>query len=889
MQIVCVSDRRLLLYARLRFWPALVLAVLLTGVVCRANALPAAEYLDTIITVDIAPQSLNKALLQFGEQSHLQIMLASDAVVGYKTAGVKGTFSARVALTKLLEGSGLSYQANGDTVTVVPAGADQAKTQADGGPANEAEAQPRGAFPDRFHQAQANQSVSAETASAGSSSLEKSADAVVKLEEVVVTAQKKSERIQDVPVPITVLDTQLLAENDQNRIQDYFATVPGLNLHTSPGTPGGGRQFLSIRGLSTTAYSTPTVAVLIDDVPFGSSTQTGSGSLLYPDIDPSDLARIEVLKGPQGTLYGADSLGGLIKFVTQDPSTTRFGANVQMLGDGVVAGGFGYGLRSAINLPISDTLAFRVSGFSRQDPGYIENVTTGEKNINFVNAYGGRIGALWHPSQAVSLKVSTLFQNSDANGNPSINANASFQPALGDLQQTGLGGTGTSNTRVRLYTATLDVKTSDVDITSVSGYGVNRVSGYQDYSAVPFFNSATLSYANTLGATYPNQTQTEKFSQELRASSEVGHWLSWLGGLFYTHETTNSIARFDANTIPSGAYISTIMTEIYPQTFSEYALFGDLTFHPTDRLDVQLGARQSWNRQVYDNIDYGPATPYYYQTTTSVYVQPVNRSTGNAFTYLFTPDFKLSPHTMVYARIASGYQVGGPNTGVLPPGVPTSFKSDTTQNYEVGIKSDGFDHRLTLDASIYYVDWHNLQLDVYEFPVSYYENAGRAKSEGVEWSLQAKPARGTDIAISGAVNVAELTEDLPPLSAVYGVAGNRLPFSSRFSGSVSVEQDLLRVGDATGFIGASASYVGLRYGEFQYSAAVPRFTYPAYTLVNAHAGVRCQSWMVNLFVNNIGNKRGILGGDLAGTLDNTGYFAQIVQPRTVGVSIATHF
>jgi outer membrane receptor protein involved in Fe transport len=224
--------------------------------------------------------------------------------------------------------------------------------------------------------------------------------------------------------------------------------------------------------------------------------------------------------------------------------------------------------------------------------------------------------------------------------------------------------------------------------------------------------------------------------------------------------------------------------------------------------------------------------------------------------------------------------------------VPTAFRPDTTTNYEIGFKNDILDHHLSIDASVYYVDWRNIQLNVYipAEELGYNTNGGHAKSEGVELALQAKPTSWTQISLTGAYNDAELTQNLPQHASAYAVAGDRLPFSNRFMGSLDADQDLAHVGEVVGFVGASASYVGMRYGEFEDTASTPRFIFPAYTVINARAGVRLASWSVNLFLNNAANRLGILGGNFTGSYGSVGgYFAQIIQPRTLGASFTKSF
>jgi len=185
------------------------------------------------------------------------------------------------------------------------------------------------------------------------------------LEEIVVTAQKKEERLQDVPLPVTSIDAQTLVDDHQLSIQDYYTRVPGLSLTTA----GQGNAKISIRGMmSSSGVGTPTVGVVVDDAPYGSSTASGASRPGAPDIDPSDLVRIEVLRGPQGTLYGASSIGGLIKFVTVDPSTAGFSGQIEIDGSGTQHGdGLGGAVRGAVNIPVADPLAIRASAFVRHD------------------------------------------------------------------------------------------------------------------------------------------------------------------------------------------------------------------------------------------------------------------------------------------------------------------------------------------------------------------------------------------------------------------------------------------------------------------------------------------------------------------------------------------
>jgi outer membrane receptor protein involved in Fe transport len=262
---------------------------------------------------------------------------------------------------------------------------------------------------------------------------------------------------------------------------------------------------------------------------------------------------------------------------------------------------------------------------------------------------------------------------------------------------------------------------------------------------------------------------------------------------------------------------------------------------------------------------------------------------ANSFTYLVTPQFKLSTNVMMYARLASGYRSGGPNiTSQIYAGVPTSFKPDTTRNYEIGLKGVAFDNALSFDGSLYYIDWSDIQIAVLNPNfIGYTANAGTAKSQGLELSIESKPLSGLTIAAWGAWSDAELKDSFPPGSSSFGVAGDRLPYSSRFSGRISVDQGIPIANDVAVFLGASLSHVGDRKGVFVSTFGPPeRQTLSAYTQTDVHGGVEYESWKLNFFVTNVADKRGVLNGGI-GTF-NPSQFGYI-QPRIVGMLLSKTF
>jgi len=331
-------------------------------------------------------------------------------------------------------------------------------------------------------------------------------------------------------------------------------------------------------------------------------------------------------------------------------------------------------------------------------------------------------------------------------------------------------------------------------------------------------------------------------------------------------------------------------------TYREYAGFSDLTFRFTDRFDIQVGARERNIEQSYHEVDTGPFVPAFEGKPTPLYY-PLVDTHSTAFTYLATPRFKISPDLMVYARLASGYRPGGPNPTASAFGLPLEFQPDKAKNYEVGVKGDLADHMFSFDASLYYIDWKNIQLSFIDPAIGFAFNANgsRAKSEGTELSTETRPFRdlpmlqNLSISAWAAYNNAALTEPFPASSALYGGNGDRLPFGPRVSGSIALNDDFPIVSKVTGFAGVSVSYIGDRIGNFTSPppAIPPRQFYPAYAKTDLHVGAKYDAWTTTLYVNNLADRRGLLYGGL-GTVPNPAEF-QVIQPRTVGINVARSF
>jgi iron complex outermembrane recepter protein len=695
------------------------------------------------------------------------------------------------------------------------------------------------------------------------------------LEEVVVTAQKRSERLQDVPASVTAISADSLIDSHSLNLRDYFATVPGLAINDT----GTGQVSLVVRGLSTGDGNNPTVGVTIDDVPIGpSNTGVIGGAVYVPQLDPSDLSRIEVLKGPQGTLYGASTLGGLFKYVTAQPDLKSSSGHVELDSSSVDGGGVGYGGRGSLSTPLIDeTLALSLGVYDRLDPGFINDPGLGRSNVNTEHVFGYRAALLWQIAPNATFTVSNIAQTWHGDNSATVDTYMNFQPVYGDLIHEHVRDDDTVEYKLNLWTGNLDIHLPGVNIVSVTGYQV-------DQAHESYYFPVDDDFYDTDPAILFNEFKTVKISQEVRVSSSGHSNIDWLVGAFFTNENNGDTDEPVVAINPAtGASVGEIVNYYYPDHFQEWAGFADLTYHFTDHFDIQIGGRESTNEQRYHEIDSGPA------------IGPVPNvinasSRDSSFTYLVTPQYRWSDTLMTYARIATGYRPGGPNTLVTGVNVPPTYQPDTTRNYELGIKSELFDRRATIDAAVFYVGWNHIQLEILNVATGtvYNGNAGTAKSQGAEVSAAVRPTEGLTIEASASYTDAVLTQTVNSL----GSDGDRLPYSAKVNASLNLEDQFPITSSMSGFAGATVTRVGDRIGDFQGGPGQVRLDYPAYTTVELHGGIEVNRFKVMAFVRNLGNVRGILASTTREGVPFTPdaiYTTAIIPPRTVGLSLSKDF
>lgn len=699
------------------------------------------------------------------------------------------------------------------------------------------------------------------------------------IDEIIVTAQKREESLQDVPVSISVVDDQQLQNLHVTQLTDIAAYVPGFQVD-SGGSPG--QTVLSLRGVAPIGPG-QTVGTYIDDTPVGSSSFYARGSVFALDLLPYDIERLEVLRGPQGTLYGASSIGGLLKYVTRSPDLSNFevraGAEALSMSD---ADDLGVGGRVGVNAPLVEgKFAVRASYAYQRTPGYIDNTALGLEDQNEYEQDGGRIALLWQISDAVSLRLSGMWQSVDSDDNAT--EVSTLPPSL-----TPIGG-GRSNNNVlsqpftkdlAYYSATLNWDLGWASLLSATSYSDTDTLQIQD--GTPTYGIVYDLFAGIPDGKAPFTLGLglEKWTQELRLTSNSKGRVEWLVGGFFTDEDSSNTqlvrSYFSDGTTPIPG-LDPLADLSLPTTYREYGIFGDFTYKFTDRFDVTVGARWSTNDQKFAQISAGgPLIP--------AGITP-GKSSENVWTYMVSPRFHMSEDTMLYGRVASGYRPGGPNVELA--GAPPQVDSDSLVNYEVGLKSEFYEHRAFVDVALFYMDWKDIQLSVARGGVSFLDNAGKAESRGVELSAAVVPVDGLRLGINGAYTDATLTEDVPPPGV--GLAGDRLPRIPEWSGSLTADYSFPLRGDWTARVGGGYRYVDERLSAV---ASDPNaVTADSYSALDLNASLSSERWSVRLYARNVTDERADLSRDLqTDALDQPVFVtATPLQPRTIGLALDVTF
>jgi iron complex outermembrane recepter protein len=739
------------------------------------------------------------------------------------------------------------------------------------------------------------------------------------LQEVTVTAQRFQSTVQNTPISISAITGDQLDAAGITRIEDLALDVPGLSMRSA----GPGQTEYEARGLTSSGGSSPTVGFYLDDIPLTPPATSQTGKVV---IDPNlyDVNRIELLRGPQGTLYGSGSMGGTVRVITNAPQLNTFDGSVQgTLSD--TEGGSGNGGASLmLNLPIGEVLAARVVASDSYRSGWIDRVVLNpfpeDEPFSALPAYG-RGNVLTAPVETVVPDVNTEYLSS-------VRASILFQPnedfsVIGRVlyQHMSMGGYDEFDNPpgpqylatyvpynipepvkdwVHLYSLTATWNLNFADLTSTSGYFQRHETQTQDASESISWFSEIYPY---FPAPYSEIDITRQFSEELRLSSRADGALRWVAGAFYSDDRND----WDEYGSSNGASFLALQPDgvVYAGDLyyrvRQYAVFADGSYKITDRWKFEAGLR--WYR--YDSLSSNVASGFFAPPPAPFQEFTISdHGTNPRFDLSYAPNSDLT----TYLSASKGYRPGGPAGPNYPSfcggGQTPPYKSDSVWDYELGEKSKLLDNRVSVNADVYYIKWTGVQETV-ALPCGYtFEaNAGDGRSFGPEIEINAKLSTDWQVMASASYTDAKINHPSPDFVASVltnpvpgGIPGcpsagncSSIPILNvpKDAASLALVYSTKVLGQHQLTARVADSYVGSGFDQaYQYGIRLP-----SYNLVNARLGLGTDRWTATLFVDNLTNKVAEL------TTNNTQFqfnIPQLVrvstnQPRTFGTEINYRF
>jgi outer membrane receptor protein involved in Fe transport len=698
------------------------------------------------------------------------------------------------------------------------------------------------------------------------------------LEEIIVTARKRSENLQDIPQAIQAISALQIEQAGIRRIDDYARFIPSLSFVTY----GPGTSKVVCRGVADSAVSfiaDASAAVYLDEQPLTQNSQNPEPRLI-------DIERIEVLTGPQGTLYGASSQSCTVRIITQKPDPNEFQAE---LGSSVYAGPeseTSYEITGVVNLPIKqDTVGLRLVGFDARDGGFIDNVLGTSPGGGFDNASvvredfnradyrGGRITALWNAGEDWQITTGAIYQDTSSNSEQGYEAN------VGDLEVVRFHEEPREDTWSQ-YHFTVEGDLGFADLVSSSSYFERDISYVYDSTAYNFY-LRTLTYPYYLNYDFgPDPSgfafqfqDTRRFAQELRLSHE-GERVQWIAGLFYErfddhwdynvriedYESTGSFAYWDAlyydvgpGTTGGVSYNSNNKTIV-----TQYALFGEVNIDFAERWTLTTGGR------LFDT----ERDRTYFQEIPNNHVAVLDNPIASLrdFTPKVSLRYRIDDERMVYALYSQGFRNGGANILRARSDLPRTYEPDFLDNYEVGLKSRWAGGRVQVNATAYRMLWKDYQVELEDPDPTVFAvgvaNIGNAQIDGLEIELQIAASERLDVGSNLIFLRSEATSD-DPLTGVRD--GARLPNTSEFKASAYLQYNwpVPRLA-GEGYVRLQYSYTGESFNdvacdpvfaEENGSSCTPPLPQAAYQISDAALGIGGTTWDLAFYVDNIFDER----------------------------------
>jgi len=842
---------------------------------------------------NLPAQPLADSLRAVAGQTNSNILFNAKEVAGFSAKALKAKLSQDAALQRLLQGTGLTYKHLDEKTVAVGS---LART---------------GLNTDRAMERLVRLAQSDMPTKLAVSDVAR--DDGMQLEEVVVTATKRSQRLEDVPMSVAVVGKAELEHRNLTGMEDYLPAIPGVS-QIDNGVAG---NSITIRGItlpgSGNSSTGPTVATYFDEAPM-----TGSGGFVAGEIDlrPVDIDRIEVLRGPQGTAYGSASLGGAVRIIPTKPQLDAFGAKVA----GYYSNTSRYGsdnsmFEGVLNVPlVSDTLALRAVAYrydesgiyrniagldpttlARADKVGLENAVRGfvKGDIGQLLSTGGRFSALWKPTDKLEVSFNFVAQVLEQDGTPTQSLAVAN---VGAYQQINFPNV---DPRVRLLGKLEDVLDNRIHLGNiVVNYDVDWATLVTSLSRI---DSGTETNGSGVGD-YPtsvpyglfNKSDFNSFSAETRLASKLRGPFQFLVGLFFEKTKDNYTA---AEVFPADPSLNTLtdplVVDVLERDVKQRAIFGELSYNILDPLTATFGGRYyKYDKHQNELLGGGFFGSDSYSALS-------NGEGGESFKANLA--YRPSARAMLYASWAQGFRLGQPAPGLVPglcdknndgrddyTGVSIAstrvIASDTLNSFEIGSKLTLLDRRLEVSAALYHINWKGLpaltSTQCGGVTYSYTVNAGAATSNGGELQATMRVTSGLQLDAGLGYNRGVLSRDAANLGATDGA---RLPGAPAVNANLAAQYNFEVVGRPV-YVRADSLYVSKYYGDF---AQTPALGAGDYGKIDLRAGATIDNLLVELFVRNLTNEQAFTAKGYS--YDVAPYIGYRLRPRTIGLQLGYSF
>ena len=736
--------------------------------------------------------------------------------------------------------------------------------------------------------------------------------------------------MQKTPISVTAVTGQDILDRGITDFNSLAATVPGVSLKSS----GPGQTEFEMRGLTSSGGNSPTVGFYLDDVPLTSPAAAQNGKVVI-DPDLYDLNRVEVLRGPQGTLYGSGSMGGTIKLVTNQPDPSAFAATAS-IDSGTDGGGFNHGENVMVNIPITDTLALRIVGSEAYTSGWIDRISLGDtatgqtnfptpvpvgceasnpvacvrgnvqgafidsqdKDSNWEQLYGTRVSLLWEPTSRLTITPSFFYQKTTQGAPNTFDSDPGTETHYEVFNEP-----EPFSDRFMMGSLTAKYRFDDFDITSITSDWTRKEVITQDESENIQWAFGVPAFDIPDGGLGPSTIQeidpSRQFSEEVRATSSGDTAFKWLVGVFYSdfRSNWNLFANVPGLPVVFGYPNEDLISQYQPTKIEQTAIFGEASYEFWDHLTLTAGLR--WF--TYTNSLLTQVGGFVSPTGSPAYQDYGGTASDQGYNPKINLSYEPNEDLTLYAQVAKGFRPGGANEPIPTSGglgaactadlnsyglsaAPQSFNPDTLWSYEIGEKAKLFGDRVSVNGAGYFESWEGVQQEV-SLPCGFpFEiNPGDASVYGGELEINAAVTDNLMVSLSGAYTDAYLTSN-----ALNGLlqAGDRLQDVPPWTANQIVSYTVPVWNDWSFTTRVENQFVGTRV-----DTTFQQFNHlPTYDLVNFRTGFTTDKWSAYLFVNNVFDKQAWISDNNSLSI-NVPMLNRVStnQPRTFGIDLSYNF